>query len=97
MQVEWLPTALRDLQKLREFILPHNPDAARRVGVIIRKAVSALEIHPGLGKEVEDLSRFYDLVIPFASRSYILRYRIYRETLFVVALRHAREVGFHEE
>ena len=97
MKVEWLPAALRDLQKLREFLRPHNPDAARRAGNLIQKAVSTLEAHPGLGKEVEDLSGFYDLIIPFSSRSYVLRYRLYGETLFIVALRHAREVGFLEE
>ena len=97
MQVEWLPTALRDLQKLREFLRPHNPDAARKAAILIRKAVSTLEAHPGLGKEVEDLPGFYDLIIPFVSRGYVLRYRLYGETIFIVALRHAREVGFLEE
>jgi addiction module RelE/StbE family toxin len=97
MQVEWLPTALRDLQKLREFIRPHNPDAARRAGLTIRKAVTTLQVHPGRGKEVEDLPGFYDLIIPFSSRSYVLRYRIYGETVFIVTSRHAREVGFSED
>ncbi|MCK4507584.1 MAG: type II toxin-antitoxin system RelE/ParE family toxin [Desulfuromonadales bacterium] len=97
MQIEWLPSALLDLQKLREFIRQHNPDAVRRAGRTIRKAVATLQVHPGLGTEVEDLSGFYDLIIPFASRNYVLRYRIYRETVFIVALRHAREVGFSED
>lgn len=27
MQIEWLETAIIDLQRLREFILPHHQDA----------------------------------------------------------------------
>jgi hypothetical protein len=30
MQVEWLPTALRDLQRLRDFLRPKIPSPLRR-------------------------------------------------------------------
>lgn len=97
MQVEWLPSAMRDLQRLRDFLRPYNPDASQRAAVTIQKTVSALESQSYLGKTVEDLPNFYDLVIPFGARSYILRYRINGETIFIVALRHGREVGFSSE
>lgn len=97
MQVRWLPTAIRDLQTLREFLRPHNPDASRRAVATIRKVASALEAHPYLGKEAEDLQNFYDIIIPLGVRSYILRYRVHGETIFIVALRHGREVGFPDE
>jgi hypothetical protein len=53
--------------------------------------------HPGLGITVEDLPGFYDIVIKFGVRNYLLRYRIHGETIYIVALRHGREAGFSDE
>lgn len=97
MKIEWLQTAIRDLQRLREFLRPHNPEASRKAVEIIRRVVSVLESQPHLGKGVEDLPHFHDVVIPFGARSYILRYRVQGETIFILALRHARESGFSNE
>lgn len=97
MQVEWLPTALRDLQRLRDFLRPKNPGSAQRAGARIQKVASTLEVHPGLGIEVEDLPGFYDVVTTFGARNYVLRYRIYGEMIYIVALRHGREAGFPDE
>jgi plasmid stabilization system protein ParE len=97
MKIAWLPTAMRDLQRLREFLRPRNPEAARKAVEIIRRVVSVLESQPHLGKGVEDLPHFHDVVIPFGARNYILRYRVQGETVFILALRHAREAGFSDD
>jgi addiction module RelE/StbE family toxin len=96
MNVEWLPSALNDLQELRNF-LGSNPDAAREAAFLIRRAASSLKTHPYLGKAVEDLPGFYDIIIPFRRGSYILRYKIHHETVFIVVLRHSKEAGFSNE
>jgi len=97
MQIEWLPTALRDLQRLREFLRPKNPGSARKAGAKIRKVASSLKAHPGLGVGVEDLPGFYDLIIKFGIRNYVLRYYLHDESIYIVALRHGREAGFSDE
>jgi addiction module RelE/StbE family toxin len=97
MQIEWLPSALRDLERLREFLRPKNPGAAQKAVTKIKKAVSTLKVHPALGIEVEDLPGFYDVPITFGVRNYVLRYRIHGEIIYIVALRHGRESGFSDE
>ena len=97
MQIEWLPTALRDLQRLRDFLRPQNPGAAKRAGAKIKKLAAALKVHPGLGIAVEDLPGFYDVVIKFGIRNYVLRYNLHDERIYIVALRHGREAGFYDE
>ncbi len=96
MRVEWLPPAIHDLQRLRDFILPHNPDAARRAIKVIKGAVGLLNANPGLGKPVEDLPDYHDIVIPFGAAGYVLRYRIRADVIYIVAVRHGKEAGFSE-
>jgi plasmid stabilization system protein ParE len=94
MKIEWLPGAVFDLQRLREFILPHNADAARRAVSVTRKAVSMLHTNMFIGKPVEDMPDFRDMVIPFGSSGYLLRYRIEIDTVLIVAVKHGKEAGF---
>lgn len=94
MQIEWLETAIIDLQRLREFILPHNQDAAQRACKVIRAAVAPLETNPRIGKPVEDLPDYHDLMIPFGASGYVLRYRLQGDTIFIIAVKHGKEAGF---
>ncbi len=94
MQITWLAPALLDLQRLRDFILPHNRDAAQRAVKVIRAAVAALATNPRIGKPVEDMPDYRDLVIPFGSAGYLLRYRIHGDVLYIIALRHCKEAGY---
>lgn len=94
MQIEWLEAAIVDLQRLREFILPHNQEAAKRAFKVIRAAVTQLETTPRIGKPVEDLQDYHDLIIPFGASGYVLRYRLQSDTIFIIAIKHSKEVGF---
>jgi len=67
VKIQWLIPAVHDLQRLREFILPHNREVAQRAVKVIRAAVAALEATPLIGKPVEDMPDYRDLVIPFGS------------------------------
>lgn len=50
-QVRFASAALRDLQRLREFLRPKNPAAARRAGgETIIKAVQILRQQPMVGR-----------------------------------------------
>lgn len=97
MQVEWLPGAIRDLQRLREFLRPKNPGVAISAANKMIKAASSLKDYPGVGKPVEDLPGYYDVVMKFGFRNYVMRYHILEDMIFIVALRHGREAGFVDE
>jgi len=97
MRIEWLASAILDLQRLREFILPHNKEAAQRAVRLIRTAVTPIESNPRIGKPVEDLPDFHDIFIPFGASGYVLRYRIQGDTIFIIAVKHCREAGFSDQ
>lgn len=97
MRVEWLDSAILDLQRLKDFILPHNKEAAIRAVRLISSAVTPVASNPHIGKPVEDLPGFHDLFIPFGSSGYVLRYRIQSDTVFIIAVKHCREAGFPDQ
>jgi len=94
MRVEWLHPAIHDLQRLRDFLLPRSQASARRAIQVIKGAVALLNANPGLGKPVEDLPDYHDLIIPFGAAGYVLRYRIRGDVIYIVAVRHGKEAGF---
>ncbi len=97
MKIEWLPGAVQDLQRLREFIYSHNKEAAGRAVTIIKGSVKMLSRYEYVGKPAEGLPGYYDLVIPFGASGYVLRYRVEQRTILIVALKHGKEAGFPDE
>ena len=95
MKMVWLRSAVKDLERLHEFVLEHNAKSARNLALKIKAAVDHLIDHPELGKPVKDLSNFRDLAILFGAGGYVLRYRLHAETIFIVSIRHYRENDFH--
>lgn len=94
-QVVFAPGAIRDLQRLREFLRPKNPLAARRAGEAIVKAVQVLGLQPQIGRPVQDMSEAYrEWVIDFGDSGYVARYRHDGVTVVILALRHQKEVGY---
>ena len=94
MTIEWLPGAIIDLQRLREFLLPLNSEAARKAVVAIQGAAKLLAIRNYMGIPVEDMPDYHDVIIPFGSAGYLLRYRIEGDKIFIVALKQTKVVGF---
>ena len=94
-QVIFAPSAIRDLQRLREFLRPKNPLAARRAGEAIAKAVQVLGIQPQMGRPVDDMAVDYrEWLIDFGDSGYVARYRYDGVTVVILALRHQKEVGY---
>jgi len=94
-QVIFAPAALRDLQRLRDFLCPKNADAARRTGEAIRQGVQVLSAHPRMGLLVDDLPEQYrEWLIDFGDSGYVARYRIDDDAVIILAVRHQKEVGF---
>ena len=102
-QVKFSPAALHDLVKLREFLRPKNPAAAKRVAAAITKAVKVLGQHPQIGRPVErsdtefeypEGHTYRELPIGFGDSGYVVLYRHDGEFITVLALRHQKEVSF---
>jgi plasmid stabilization system protein ParE len=92
--MEWLGSAIADLQRFREFLQPFNKEAAQRAVRIIRAAVAPIAANHRIGKPVEDVPDYHDIVIPCGASGYLLRYRIHGDTIFIIALKHCKEAGF---
>lgn len=91
-QVIFVPAAIRDLQRLRDFLRPLNPDAARRAGEAIRQGVKMLGTHPHIGRMIDDMpDEFREWIIDFGDSGYVARYRIDRDTVAILAIRHQKE------
>lgn len=95
-QVRFTFAALRDLERLRDFLRPKNPAAAKRAAGAIVKSVQILEHQPHIGRPVEDMpEEFRELLIKFGDSGYVTRYHYGGGDLVtVLAIRHQKEAGF---
>ena len=94
-QVRFSPTALNDLERLREFLRSRNPAAAKRAAVAITQAIQLLEQHPQIGRPAEEMDIEYrELPIDFGDSGYVALYRYEDDLVIVLSLRHQKEVGY---
>lgn len=96
MRVQFAPTALLDLERLRDFLRPKNPVAAKRAAVAIINAVKILERNPQIGRPAEGMDdlAYRELLIDFGDSGYVVRYRLADDCVTVLAVRHQKEAGF---
>jgi len=94
LEIFWLDSALDDLVRLRSFLADVNPVAASKAAVAIITATNKLKEFPAIGKPVDELEGFYDLTIKFGSNGYNLRYRVLYEKIYIVHIKHSRELDF---
>lgn len=104
-QVRFAPAALRNLERLREFLRLKSPAAAKRAAFAITKAIRILGQHPQIGRPSEELDRAFieahnpegnkhrELLIDFGDSGYVALYRCENDLVTVLALRHQKEVG----
>ncbi len=92
-RLRWLPEAIEDLGRLREFIRVHNPEAAARSAKRILEGTQKLQAFPLLGRPVQDIDGLplRDLFIPFGQGGYWLRYAVLAGKIIVVRIWHGRE------
>jgi plasmid stabilization system protein ParE len=86
----WSTAARADLIRLREFIEPHNPEAARIAAQSLTKAACLIVRHPGIGKRLE-CRQDRELVVPFGQRGYIVRYRLDEDAIVILKIWHGLE------
>ncbi len=93
-RVVYSPVALRDLERLFEFLAQRDPQAALDALQAIRSAVDILADHPLVGRVRDGEVR--ELVISFGASGYLALYRYLAvaDIVRVLGLRHQRELDF---
>ena len=86
--------ALLDLERLADFLLKTDPQAAQDTAVLIFEALEILARHPEIGRKVHFGQR--ELVISRGRAGYLALYRFLPQIdrILVLALRHQRESGY---
>ena len=86
--------ALRDLERLCDFLMASSPSAASATVDLVAEAVLVLERHPLIGRAVE--SGLRELTISRGRTGYVALYSFERsdDAVLVLATRHQRELGY---
>ena len=96
-EIIWFPAAVKDLDRLRNFIKSENPRAAQRAAERIIEGVRILQHNPEAGIPVIILTDFRDLLLSFGTGEYIIRYR--REVsdrVVIIRVCHSKEDAFQK-
>ncbi len=91
MKLVWLPEAKDDIQRLYDFLVQRDPQAARKVIKIIEKGANLLLERPRMGRAMDDDSRRREWYIPFGAGAYVLRHRLHDDTIVIIRVWHSRE------
>ena len=92
-QVVFLPSSIDDLERLYAFLNEKDPASARKAALVIIQAMNVLQQHPKIGRLVEGLPENYrELIIDFGSTGYIARYYLEIDDVFILAIRHQKEI-----
>ena len=86
--------ALLDLERLGDFLLEADPQAAHATVGLIFEALELLVRHPEIGRKVHLGQR--ELVISRGRTGYLALYRFlpHLDRVLILALRHQRESGY---
>jgi plasmid stabilization system protein ParE len=85
MRVVWTRTALRDVQRVYDYIYDFNPQAAQRMAEALILAGDGLANFPHRGRPVRGTKR-RELV---AVSPCVIRYRVAGEDLAILRVRHS--------
>ncbi len=89
MKIIFSREAIRDLQRLRQFITVHNPAAADKVAKRLRKAINQLVDFPLIGVPMNN-----DLGLPLRELiidNYVVSYAVSTERVHILQIWHGKE------
>ena len=95
-QVSYSDEAFTDFERIIEFLLETSPEAAAQALEGISSAIGILEVHPFIGRRVDDQIR--ELVISRGATGYLALYRFDSpfDVVRILRIRHQREAGYRE-
>jgi plasmid stabilization system protein ParE len=93
-ELHYSEQALADLERLSDFLLPIDPQAAQATAKLVFDALKILQAHPEIGRKGPHGQR--ELVISRGRTGYLALYRYLprSDQVLVLALRHQREAGY---
>lgn len=88
------PRALRDIERLAEFLMASDPDAASTTAGLLAGGLALLKDHPLIGRPAE--LGYRELLISRGRTGYVAlyQYEVARDIAVILAVRHQREGGF---
>ncbi|WGM38245.1 type II toxin-antitoxin system RelE/ParE family toxin [Caulobacter sp. NIBR1757] len=89
-RVHLLPSAEADLDRLVDFLLERDINAALRASTLIREAIATLDESPGRGRPTANPA-IRELVIWFGRGAYVVQYRIQGADVAVAQIWHSNE------
>lgn len=87
--------AARDLQKIRTYLLQFNAEAAQKAAATIIEATNLILNHQLIGKPLEDIPEYRELIRPFGSGAYIIRYRVDFDKIIIAGIKHSKEKALY--
>jgi plasmid stabilization system protein ParE len=91
MNIVWLPEARDDIQRLYDFLLERDPEAAERAVRAIQVGSKSLLEYPRTGRRLDDETGRRELFVPFGAGAYVIRYVILDDGIVVIRVWHSRE------
>ena len=88
----WSPSSLRDLQDIDAFLTERNDSAAARILRAIRLTADRLLDFPRIGPAFDEPFR----VLSIRTTPYLLVYRLQRDDVEIVRVRHSSENWTHD-
>ncbi len=95
-KVVYSAAAFCDLERLADFLLESDPEAAADTIELIMAAVGVLQDHPLIGRPIND--DLFELVISRGRSGYVALYSVEDdyEVVLILAIRHQREMGYFD-
>lgn len=89
-------TAMKGLERCREFLITKAPLAANRASHVIEQHLLLLESTPDIGRPDDVLPQLRELIIPFGDSGYVglYLYEPASDTVYLLAFRHQKEAGY---
>jgi len=88
MKIRWSPTAVSDLESIREYIARDNPTAARKVAARIKESIQRLFSFPLSGRAGR-VPGTRELVIP--GTSYIAAYTVQDDEVLIASVLNGKQ------
>ena len=81
--------ASKDVDRLEAWLVDKNPNAAARVGEVLRRAINSLENWPERGRRMRSKTRELDAKL--GGGVYVVRFQVHRDQVVVTRIFHGRE------
>lgn len=93
--VHWTDTSAEGLERVYLFLAEKSEEAAVAAIKAMREKALLLEQFPNAGRPAEDLEPEHrELLVPFGAAGYVLLYRVEDSSVYILAVKHQKEVGY---